>query len=176
MLDLYISCKGCKTECPSGVDVAKMKAEYQQQDYDQNGISFRVRLIAGFSGQMKLASVFPAVYNFIFNKPVFRKILNKLIGFHPERIMPSLGSITLLKWFKQRKYSITSDKKVYFFCDELTNYNDVEIGKKAIKLLNALGYEVIVPKHLESGRTYLSKGLLRKAKRLPIQTLTCFQN
>lgn len=76
--------------------------------------------------------------------------------------MPKLAKQTLLNWFRKRNVdAATSKRKLYFFCDEFTNYNDVEIGKKGILLLEALGYEVIIPKHIESGRTYLSKGLVK---------------
>ncbi len=166
VLDLCISCKGCKTECPSGVDVAKMKAEYLQHSYDKDGAPIRAKLIARFSKQMKLAAMFPRVYNLLFDQPLIRRSLNNLIGFHPERSIPLLANTTLIHWFKKQFKATKSDKKVYFFCDEFTNYNDVEIGKKAIKLLDVLGYEVIIPEHVESGRTYLSKGFLREAKKI----------
>jgi Fe-S oxidoreductase len=78
--------------------------------------------------------------------------------------MPKLADQTLLTWYKKRStVSSSFNKKLYLFCDEFTNYNDAEIGKKAILLLEAVGYEVIIPQHLESGRTYLSKGLVNKA-------------
>jgi len=165
VLDLCISCKGCKTECPSGVDVAKMKAEFQQHYHDQNGTPFRSKLVANFSGQMKLASIAPGVYNFLFNTPAIRRSINNLVGFHPDRSMPLLANYTLSRWYNSRN-RLSSSKKVFLFCDEFINFNDVEIGEKAILLLEALGYEVIIPKHIESGRTYLSKGFLRKAKQI----------
>ena len=170
VLDLCLSCKGCKTECPSGVDVAKMKAEFQQHDYDQNGIPFRAKLIANFSRQMKMASVIPGIFNFLFKTPVIRKSINIVVGFHPDRSMPLLASHTLISWYSKRN-RLSSNHKVFLFCDEFTNYNDVEIGKQAILLLEALGYEVIIPKHVESGRTYLSKGFLRKAKQIANQNI-----
>jgi Fe-S oxidoreductase len=81
--------------------------------------------------------------------------------------MPSLAKQTLHAWYK-KNYSAPNNplKKVYLFCDEFTNYNDAEIGIKAIQLLTTLKYEVVIPKHLESGRTWLSKGLVRKAKEI----------
>lgn len=167
IMDLCLSCKGCKTECPSAVDVAKMKAEFLQQYYDKNGVPFRAKLIANFSKQMKLVSKFPGAFNWFYGVPFFRRMAHTMVGFHPERTMPKLAKQTLLAWYKKRrkiKFQNPGSKSVFLFCDEFTNYNDAEIGKKTILLLEALGYEVLMPQHVESGRTYLSKGLVKKAK------------
>jgi len=173
VMDLCLSCKGCKTECPSGVDITKMKAEFLQQYYDKNGVPFRAKLIGNFSRQMKLAAVLPWAYNFIFGTPALRKIANRIVGFHPERSMPLLASTTLLSWYKKRmKNDVDTGRKVYFFCDEFTNYYDVEAGKKAIQLLELLGYEVEIPSHVESGRTFLSKGLVKQAAKIANQNIS----
>ncbi len=175
VMDLCLSCKGCKTECPSGVDVAKMKAEFLQNYYDKNGVPFRSKLIGNFSQQMKLASIFPPAYNLIFKTEALRRTANKLVGFHPDRSMPELNPITLRSWYKKnRKKQQTLHKKVYLFCDEFTNYNDLEVGKKSILLLEALGFEVVIPEHLESGRTYLSKGLVKKAALIANKNIKIF--
>lgn len=166
VMDLCLSCKGCKTECPSGVDITKMKAEFLQQYHHENGIPFRSKLIAHFSAQMKLASMMPLVYNFIFKNEWLRKNANRLAGFHPDRTIPLLPAKTLKAWFAKRKAKNKTSKTIYLFCDEFTNYLDVEIGKKTILLLESLGYCVIIPEHVESGRTFLSKGLVNKAKRI----------
>jgi FAD/FMN-containing dehydrogenase/Fe-S oxidoreductase len=186
VLDLCISCKGCKSECPSSVDITKMKAEFLQQYYDRNGVPARSKLVANFSKQMKLASIAPWAYNSVFGTPALRRVANKTVGFHPDRTMPLLGKTTLLNWWRKRSKKMTDDSskvtatssinnpsstKVYFFCDEFTNYNDVEIGQKLMLLLEKLGYEVIIPKHVESGRTYLSKGLVREAKKIAISNV-----
>ncbi|MBL7723534.1 MAG: FAD-binding protein [Chitinophagaceae bacterium] len=183
IMDLCLSCKGCKTECPSSVDIAKMKAEFLQQYYDRNGVPFRAKLIAGFSKQMKLVSKFPGLFNWFYGVPVFRRTANRLTGFHPDRTMPKLANQTLVSWYQKHKYnkgvettgssnlSLKKRDTVFFFCDEFTNYNDVEIGKKAILLLEMLGYQVVIPDHLESGRTYLSKGLVKRAAEIANQNI-----
>jgi FAD/FMN-containing dehydrogenase/Fe-S oxidoreductase len=171
VMDLCLSCKGCKSECPSNVDVAKLKAEFLQQYYDANGVPFRSKLIANFNKSAKLGSLAPALYNFMVTTPAISNIIKRNSGFALKRSMPTLYKISLEKWYKKRKkQNVEKDrkatKKVYLFCDEFTNFNDTEIGIKAIFLLEKLGYEVIIPPHEESGRAWLSKGLLRDAKKI----------
>lgn len=169
VMDLCLSCKACKSECPSNVDMAKLKAEFLQQYYDSNGVPLRSRLIANFTLSAKLGSIAPGLYNFAMTNKVVSKWIKNFAGFALERSMPTLASTTLKSWFKTHKKSYapetgTQQKRVYLFCDEFTNYNDVEIGKKSILLLERLGYEVIIPEHEESGRSWMSKGLIRHAK------------
>ncbi|MEP7278330.1 MAG: FAD-linked oxidase C-terminal domain-containing protein [Bacteroidota bacterium] len=171
VMDLCLSCKGCKSECPSNVDVAKLKAEFMQHYYDANGVPFRSRLIANFSSSARLGALLPGVYNFMMTNPGISRLVKKFSGFAGARSMPTLHTTTLKKWYKKRSAaSVKNDqannnrKKVYLFCDEFTNYNDTGIGITAILLLEQLGYQVLIPEHLESGRTWMSKGLIRKAK------------
>ncbi len=174
VLDLCLSCKGCKSECPSSVDVGKMKAEFTQQYYETHSIPLRTNLIANFGKQMKLASIAPWAFNAVFGTTALRKVANKMVGFHPDRSMPLLHSTTLKHWWEKHNRKNLSTKmhsKVYLFCDEFTNYNDVEIGKKAVMLLEKLGYEVVIPDHAESGRSYLSKGLVKEAQKLAIRNV-----
>ncbi len=172
VMDLCLSCKGCKSECPSNVDVAKLKAEFLQHYYDANGVPMRAKLIAGFSKSAKLGAIAPGLYNFAVTNPVIGKWIKQFSGFAVERSMPTMYKTTLHNWYKKNAKAVTSQagnkesRRVYLFCDEFTNYNDTEIGIKAIQLLEKLGYEVVIPEHIESGRTWLSKGLLRKAKEI----------
>ncbi len=171
VMDLCLSCKGCKSECPSNVDVAKLKAEFLQHYYDANGVPLRSRMIAGFTASARLGSLMPGLYN----RFVQARWVKKLIGFSPDRSMPLLHKTTLRRWYNKHRAATgeasaktgpasTPGRRIYLFCDEFTNYNDVEIGMKAILLLERLGYDVIIPNHEESGRTWLSKGLLRRAR------------
>ncbi|MFY9151647.1 MAG: FAD-linked oxidase C-terminal domain-containing protein [Prolixibacteraceae bacterium] len=176
VLDLCLSCKACKSECPSNIDMAKFKAEFLQQYYDLHGFPIRSKLIAYLPRINKLGMFFRPVTNTITGNKKF----TKMIGFAPERKIPQLSDTSLRSWAKKQKlFSGKQLKKVYLFADEFTNFNDSHIGIKAILLLNKLGYEVVIPKHLESGRTYLSKGMVRKAKQIAgsnVQRLSAFIN
>jgi len=167
VLELCISCKACKSECPSNVDMAKLKAEFLQHYYDANGVPLRSFLIANITALNAMGSIFPAAYNALVNNKITRTLFFPLIGFSSKRRIPALSSKTLKRFVKSYVQNIAITKgKVYLFSDEFTNYNDAEIGIKAILLLNKLGYEVVIPKHHLSSRTYLSKGLIREAKKL----------
>lgn len=165
VMSLCLSCKACKTECPSNVDMAKLKAEFLQHYYDANGVPFRAKLIANFTAAAKLGSIAPRLYNAFVGNFITGSIVKLFSGFALKRSMPSLSTQTLAAWYKKNYTAPLQPKKtIYLFCDEFTNYNDASIGIKAVQLLTTLGYKVIIPPHEESGRTWLSKGLVRKAK------------
>lgn len=168
VMDLCLSCKGCKSECPSNVDVAKLKAEFLQHYYDANGVPFRSRLIANYSASSRIGSIVPGLYNFMMTRPGISNLVKKISGFAVERSMPTLYKTTLKAWYTKHKRSTERQtrRKVYLFCDEFTNYNDTEIGIITINVLEKLGYEVVIPEHIESGRAWLSKGLVRQAKKI----------
>ncbi|HWZ22649.1 MAG TPA: FAD-linked oxidase C-terminal domain-containing protein, partial [Cytophagaceae bacterium] len=169
--DLCISCKGCKSECPSNVDVAMLKAEFLHQYYQSNGVPFRTRMIGNFELNMKMASIAPGVYNFLMTNNFTSSLAKKIMGIAPKRNFPLVHKLTLRKWAKLNLAALQPKKgkatgSVNIFCDEYTNFNDTEVGIKAIKLLTKLGYIVNMPDHIESGRTFLSKGLLAEAKKV----------
>ncbi|HTX88167.1 MAG TPA: FAD-linked oxidase C-terminal domain-containing protein [Bacteroidales bacterium] len=166
VMDLCISCKACKSECPSNVDVAKLKAEFLQHYYEANGIPVRSRLVANIAGIQKLGSRVPGIYNFFQKNRFLSGLLKRTLGFAPARSLPLLYPMTLRGWAARQANDPTLTKSVCLFADEFTDLNDVEIGIKAIRLLNRFGFRVILPEHAESGRACLSKGMLRKAKKL----------
>ena len=168
VMDLCFSCKACKSECPSSVDIAKLKAEFQQQYYDSCGTPLRARMIAAFPQLLGIAACAPWAWNAVFGTPVLRRIANRICGFHPQRTIPLLGKATLRNWFKRRCRPAVAARngRVCLFCDEFTNTFDLAVGIAAVELLEALGYEVIFPRHAESGRSALSKGFLRHARGL----------
>jgi len=170
VMDLCLSCKGCKSECPSNVDMGKLKAEWQYQSMKDNGVPFRTKMIANYAKSMKQFEVAPWAFN------LTRNLSKPMLGFAGKRSIPKMANQTLRSWFNKKFHSLQRKpkKKVYFFFDEFTNYLDVEIGKKAIMLLDRLGYEVMAADHEISGRAYLSKGLLEEAKNLAEQNVSLF--
>jgi FAD/FMN-containing dehydrogenase/Fe-S oxidoreductase len=177
-LDLCLSCKACKSECPSSVDVAKLKAEFLQHWYNEHGIPLRTRAIAHISKLNRLGSHFPQLTNFVLTNKITSRFLKSMLGMAPSRSLPKLQATTLQKWIAQNKPNNNSASKgrLVLFIDEFTNYNDTSIGITAIRLLTKLGYGVQVVPHAESGRTYLSKGMLLKAKEIALKNVKIFKD
>lgn len=163
VMDLCLSCKACKSECPSNVDMTKFKAEFLQHYYEIHGIPFRTWLIGWLPRINRLGMIFRPVTNVLTGLKMFRKI----IGFQETRKIPALSAKTLRAWNKKKRTSVNGKNgKVFLFADEFTNYNESDIGIKTILLLEKLGYQVVIPDHIESGRTFFSKGMLKEAKKV----------
>ena len=159
VFDLCLSCKACASECPSNVDIATLKAEFLYQYQETNGYSFRNKLFANNVQYNKLGSIIPALTNAVLNTPFAKAAM----GIAQKRSVPKLAPKTLKKWIKKQP-TPSHQKVVYFFCDEFTNFYDVEIGKDAFHLLDRLGYQLRLIDHEESGRSFISKGFLKEAK------------
>jgi FAD/FMN-containing dehydrogenase/Fe-S oxidoreductase len=168
VMELCISCKGCKNECPSNVDMAKLKAEFLQGYYDANGVPWRVKAVVGFAKSMALASRFPRIANWMLSRGLVSSFIKRMNGFAQQRTLPKLHEQTLRGWFHSHRPNSNAGKlgTVNLFCDEFTNYNDVPVGIAAVELLECLGFQVELPQHGESGRTAISKGMLRRAQKL----------
>lgn len=170
ILDLCLSCKGCQTECPSGVDMGKLKAETLQQSYLKSGVPLRTKLIGNFPTLQRYASYIAPLYNFLVEFPLTSSLIKVAMGFAIERSLPAVQFTSLETWFK--RYAKKNPQQglknglVYLFADEFTNHNEVPLGQKTIKLLNRLGYGVEIPSDIFSGRSFISKGMLVEAKAL----------
>jgi FAD/FMN-containing dehydrogenase/Fe-S oxidoreductase len=168
VLDLCLGCKGCKSECPSSVDIAKIKSEFLQHWYDRHGIPLRTRLIAYISSINKIGSYIPSVFNFFLENKFTSGTFKKIAGFAPKRSIPLLYKTTFRKWLIKNLPEINPINPISTVCifiDEFTDYNDTETGIKTVQLLTELNYRVEIADHDVSARTFLSKGLVRNAKR-----------
>jgi FAD/FMN-containing dehydrogenase/Fe-S oxidoreductase len=168
VMDLCLSCKACKSECPSNVDMARLKAEWQQHVHDSKGVPLRTRLVAESAASLRRAAVAPWLYNLAVTAPGISTLVKQVLGFDPRRSLPPLPATTLRRWLTRRpaRRSPAPHGRVHLFCDEFTDTLDAPIGIQAVELLEALGWEVVVPDHVDSGRAHLSKGLVRTARDL----------
>ena len=171
VFDLCLSCKACASECPSNVDIATLKAEFLYQYQESNGYSFRNKLFANNAKYNKLGSYLPTITNFFTNSILAKKVL----GVAVERSVPKLAKQTLKSWLKKHPTK-TSNKTVYLFNDEFTNFYDAEIGIDAVILLEKLGYQVKTIAHDESGRSHISKGFLKEAKEICNNNIAIFKD
>ncbi len=164
ILDNCLMCKACKSECPANVDMTKLKQEFLQHYYDRHGVPLRSWLIANLPVFNKLLLPFHGLANRMLNSKPMKKAFS-LLGFAPERNLPELTNKTVKAWYRKHLHK-SAQKKIYLFIDEFTNQYDSNLGIKAVMFFERLGYEVIIPQIEISGRTYLSKGLLKQARKI----------
>ncbi len=173
VLDLCLSCKSCKSECPANVDLTRLKSEFLQKYHDTHGTGLRERIIAN-SPQMaaRIAGWKAPLVNFVQRNWLFRKLLEIIIGFDARRIAPAYARLPLAKWFARRsKPNGQFSKKVVLFDDTYMSYHQTNVGISAVELLESCGYEVILANAGCCQRPRISHGFLRKAKILGERTL-----
>lgn len=166
---LCVSCKACKSECPSSVDMAKIKLEWQNQYWKTHKLPLRERIFADMPKIAKWVSnpLFAQIANSIGNHPFVKKRL----GIASEREIPSFAHESFKKWFKKHNPS-RSPTQVVLFHDTFNTYLDPHIAQAAVLFLERIGFKVVLPPvHTCCGRTYLSKGLIEKAKNTALDTL-----
>ncbi len=167
-LDLCLACKACKSECPVGVDMATYKAEFLSHYYQG-----RFRPLAAYSMGLihlwcRIASITPGVANLFLQS----RVAKRLAGIAPERTVPQFAPVTFHKWFHERISPNPGAPKVLLWPDTFNNYFHPETAKAAVVVLEAAGYEVLIPsKQLCCGRPLYDYGMLPLAKRLLQKTL-----
>lgn len=168
-LDSCLACKGCRSECPSNVDMTRLRAEILQHYYDKHGTPLRSFMVARMAQIEQLGFIVRPLYNAFASWSLSAAIIKKIISFSAKRQIPTLSRYSMRQLVKkeQSQYRIARPKKkVYLFADEFTNLQEAELGLTFAKLLMRLGYKVEIPQHVESGRAAISKGCLKLAKKL----------
>ena len=169
VLDLCLSCKACKTECPSSVDMAKIKTEFLAHYYARHGTPLRARVFGHIHTLSKVAAPLAPLANLGMRTPLAKPVM-RLLGVHPERqLSPFCRRTFLHRWRSHRKHRAplpTTRGKVVYFHDTFATYNYPRVGMAAVRLLEAAGFEVIVEERRACcGRPMLSKGLIDAARR-----------
>ncbi|XVH31831.1 FAD-binding and (Fe-S)-binding domain-containing protein [Haloferacaceae archaeon DSL9] len=169
VLDLCVGCKGCKRDCPTGVDLAKLKAEVKHQHHQSHGSKRRERLFADIDRLSRLGSALAPVSNWLPKLPGARAAMEKVVGIAPERELPPFRRESLQNWFEARGGArvpaADADEKALLFPDTYTNYSYPDAGKAAVRVLEAAGVHVAIPDDLApSGRAAYSMGFLDTAR------------
>lgn len=183
VLSSCLACKGCRSECPSNVDMTRLRAELLQHKWDAQGTPLRVWMVARMAAFERLGHLVRPLYNFFAGWKVSERLIKKLVHFAAERHIPKLSrsSMRTLVRREAKKYSVSGverciadnkgitsaidKRKVFLFADEFTNWQEAELGLEFARLLMRLGYDVEIPRHMESGRAPISKGCLRLARK-----------
>ncbi|WP_367175273.1 FAD-binding and (Fe-S)-binding domain-containing protein [Haloarcula rubripromontorii] len=169
VLDLCIGCKGCKKDCPSGVDMAKLKAEVVHEHHQREGISLRDWLFANVETVLSVGSAFAPVSNWLMDLPGAGRLMEKTVGITEERTLPAFHRSTFRDWWADRGGALVAasraDRKVLLLADPYTNYSHPDVGKAAVEVLEAAGVHIAMPDDVtDSGRPAFSKSMLDHAR------------
>ncbi len=166
-LRLCLSCKACKSECPTNVDIAKLKAEYLAQRYRDEGVPMQARAFGAIRFLNTMGSLVHPIANAMASFPPFRAILQKTLGIDRRRSLPPFGA-SAVRWHAKRKTTAPGEAPtVLLFADCFSTFSEPQIGRAAIELLEAFGYRVVMPNLGCCGRAQISMGDLARA------TITC---
>ncbi|HWO41495.1 MAG TPA: FAD-linked oxidase C-terminal domain-containing protein, partial [Candidatus Eisenbacteria bacterium] len=165
VMDLCLECKACKAECPSNVDMAKLKYEFLDHYHRVNGLPLRNRLFGGIERLNRIGSQFAPVSNWLAQSPVNRWLMAKFAGIDRRRPLPEFASPTFEEWFESRTAQGDGSKgAVVLFHDTFNNFNTPGVAVAATRLLERLGYRVTLVDKRCCGRPMISKGMLAEAK------------
>jgi Fe-S oxidoreductase len=166
VMDLCISCKGCKAECPSNVDMARLKSDFLALYHTRRPHSLRDRLVSRVEAAGRLGVATAPLSNWISRRASFRWVLERWVGIDRRRSLPAFARESFENWFRNRKPTSGERGRVILFHDTFMNYYEPEIGMAATSLLEASGFEVLLAAKRCCGRPAMSKGLLEEARSL----------
>jgi FAD/FMN-containing dehydrogenase/Fe-S oxidoreductase len=168
VLDLCVGCKGCASDCPTGVDLAKLKAEVKHRYHEREGSTLRERLFANVDHAARLGSTLAPLSNWATRLPGARWLGARLLGVAPARSLPTFRRETFEAWMARRDPGVSAaeaDHRVLLFPDTFTNFSHPEVGRAAVAVLEAAGVHVATPDAgAPSGRAAYSLGFLDEAR------------
>jgi FAD/FMN-containing dehydrogenase/Fe-S oxidoreductase len=165
VMDLCLECKACKAECPSNVDMAKLKYEFLDHYHRVNGLPLRNRLFGGIERLNRIGSQLAPVSNWIVGSGLNRWFMEKLAGIDRRRPLPRFAEVTFEDWFDAHESEGDGAKgEVVLFHDTFNNFNTPNVAISATRLLERLGYHVLLVNKRCCGRPMISKGMLGEAK------------
>ncbi len=171
-LSSCLACKACRSECPSNVDMTRLRSQVLQLLYDAGHVPFRSWMVARMAVFEAIGSLVPPVYNFFASNRLTSYLLKKLLHFATERRIPTLSRYSMRRLVNREADNlIANGRTVYLFADEFTNRQEAELGLAFARLLRRLGYHVVIPEHVESGRAAISKGCLHLAAKYAVQNV-----
>ena len=179
VLESCLTCKGCRSECPSNVDMTRLRSEILQQKYDIGGMPLRSFAVSYMATVEQLGHIVWPIYNLFASWQFSSNIIKRIIKFTTERDIPTLSRVTMRTAVKRecrKSHKQATKGKVFLFADEFTNFQEAELGLTFAKLLLHLGYEVEIPKHVESGRAAISKGNLKLAKKYALKNVNLLKD
>ena len=167
VLDLCLECKACKTECPTGVDMARMKSEFLYQYYQRHRPSARTRLLARAESLAIWGSRFAPLSNYIAQNGLTRWFNEKLFDLDRRRIPPTYARPTFLHWWSRHcennNGNSQAEPEAALFADTFTNYHEPQHAIAAARVAERLGVRLTVPQRVCCGRPLISKGFLKEA-------------
>ena len=164
-LDLCLSCKGCKSECPSSVDMAAYRAEFFSNYYRVRRRPLSSAFFGRLNGVARLASYAPSLANTLSHAPLAEGFAKKMLAIHPEREFPRFARRTFRSWFERRVAPRASMREVVLFPDTFINFFEPHVAIAAVEVLERAGFRVIVPRRqLCCGRPLYDQGMLEQAK------------
>jgi FAD/FMN-containing dehydrogenase/Fe-S oxidoreductase len=166
VMDLCLECKSCKSECPTSVDMARMKSEFLHQYHRAHGAPMRAHVLASAERAAVWGSRFAPLSNWKFRNPISQWFGEKLLGIDRRRSLPEFTRATFLKWWRRHgeREEREEREKVAVFVDTFTNHYEPEHAIATVKLARKLGIDVVVPPRVCCGRPLISKGFLDQAK------------
>lgn len=164
-LELCLECKACRNECSTRVDMAKLKYEFLSIYQQRHGVPLRSLMFGHMARAGQAASLFPSLANRLYQSKALRNLLDRTVRIDKRRQLPPVAPKTFRQWFRHmHKPAVPSRGRVVLWDDCHIRFHQPQLGRAAVKILEALGYEVIcLEKRRCCGRPMISKGLLKKA-------------